>query len=163
MLLNRSVVSVSLQPHGLKHTSLPCPSLSPRVCSNSWLLSWWCHPSCPLPLSLLSPSSAFNLSQHKGLFKRVSSMQQVAKVLKLQLQSFQWIFRVEFLQDWLVESPCCLRDSQESSLAPQFESIISSMLSLLYGLILTSLLEKKTVYWKMSTGHMSTIWLLEKP
>ena len=41
----------------------------------------------------------FNLSQHKGLFKRVSSLHQVAKVLEfeLQQQSFQWIFRTDFL------------------------------------------------------------------
>ena len=38
-----SVVSDSLQPHGLQHSSLPCPSLSPRVCSNSCPLSWWCY------------------------------------------------------------------------------------------------------------------------
>ena len=34
----------SLWLHGLQHTSLPCPSLSPRVYSNSCLLSQWCHP-----------------------------------------------------------------------------------------------------------------------
>ena len=33
-----------LQPHGLQHTRLPCPSLSPRVCSNSCPLSRWCYP-----------------------------------------------------------------------------------------------------------------------
>ena len=32
-------------PHALQHTRLPCPSLSPRVCSNSCWLSWWCHPT----------------------------------------------------------------------------------------------------------------------
>ena len=32
------------QPHGLQHTRLPCPSPSPRVCSNSCPLNWWCHP-----------------------------------------------------------------------------------------------------------------------
>ena len=32
-------------PHGLQHTSLPCPPLSPRVYSNSCPLSWWCHPT----------------------------------------------------------------------------------------------------------------------
>ena len=32
-------------PHGLQHARLPCPSLSPRVCSNSCPLSWWCHPT----------------------------------------------------------------------------------------------------------------------
>ena len=35
---------LSLQPHGLKHTRHSCPSVSPRVCSNSCPLSWWCHP-----------------------------------------------------------------------------------------------------------------------
>ena len=66
------------------------------------------------PLSSPSPS-AFNLSQ--GLFQWVSSSHQVAKVLEFQLQhqSSQWIFRTDFLQDWLVWSPCSLRDSQESS------------------------------------------------
>ena len=51
---------------------------------------------------LLSPSpSAFNLSQHQGLFQRVSSLHQVARVLEFQLQcqSSQWIFRTDFLQD----------------------------------------------------------------
>ena len=54
------------------------------------------QPSYPL----LSPSPpAFNLSQHQGLFEWVSSPHQVAKVLEFQLQhqSFQWIFRVDFL------------------------------------------------------------------
>ena len=40
-----SVMSDSLQPHGLQHASLPCPSPTPRACSNSWPLSWWCHPT----------------------------------------------------------------------------------------------------------------------
>jgi len=42
---NHSVVSSSLQPHGLKHARLPCPSPTPRVYSNSCPLSWWCHPT----------------------------------------------------------------------------------------------------------------------
>ena len=50
------------------------------------------------PLSSPSPP-AFNLSQHQGLFKWVSSLHQVAKVLEFQLQhqSFQWIFRTDSL------------------------------------------------------------------
>ena len=57
----------------------------------------------------------------------------MAKVLDLQLQhqSFQWIFRIDFLSDWLVGSLCSPRDSQESS--PQFKSINWLALSLLYG------------------------------
>ena len=45
LLFSHSVVSDSLPPHGLQHTKLPCPSLSPRVCSKSFPLSWWCHPT----------------------------------------------------------------------------------------------------------------------
>ena len=82
------------------------------------------------PLSSPSPP-AFNLSQHQGLFHWVSSLHQVAKVLEFQLQhqSFQWIFRTDFLKDGLVGSPCSPRDSQESSPASQFKSINSSALS----------------------------------
>ena len=55
------------------------------------------------PSNLSSPSPAFNLSQHQGLFQWVRSSYQVAKVLELQLQlqSFQWIFRfISFRIDW---------------------------------------------------------------
>ena len=52
---------------------------------------------------------------------------------QLQHQSFQWIFKADFFYDWLVWSLCCPRDTQESSPALQFESISSSVLSLLYG------------------------------
>ena len=38
-------MSDSLQPYGLQHVSLPCPSLSPGVCSNSFPLNQWCHPT----------------------------------------------------------------------------------------------------------------------
>ena len=53
------------------------------------------QPSHPL----LPPSPALNLSQHQGFFQWVSSSYQVAKILEFQLQyqSFQWIFRTDFL------------------------------------------------------------------
>ena len=65
------------------------------------------------PLSAPSPS-AFNLSQHQGLFKWVSSLHQVAKVLEFQLQhqSLQWTPRTDLLQNGLVGSPCSPRDSR---------------------------------------------------
>ena len=101
------------------------------------------QPSHPL----WSPSPpAFNLSQHQDLFQWVSSLYQVAKVLEFQLQhqSFQWIFRTDFPYDWLVGSPCSPRDSQESSLTPQFKTINYLVLSFLYSpaLIHRWLLEK---------------------
>ena len=80
-------MSNSLWPHGLQHTRLPRTSPPFRVCSDSCLLSWWTiQPSH----SLSPPSPALNLSQHQGLFQWVGSSHQVAKVLGLQHQSFQW-------------------------------------------------------------------------
>ena len=96
---------------------------------------------------LLSPSPpTFKLSQHQGLFKWVSSLHHVVKVLEFQLQhqSFQWIFRTDIFYDGMVGSPCSPRDSQESSPTPQFKSINSSVLSFLYSPTLTSIHD----YWK---------------
>ena len=63
---------------------------------------------------------------------------------QLQHHSYQWVFRTDFLRDWLVWSPCSPRDSHESSPTPQFKSINSLELSFLYGPTLTSI----HVYWK---------------
>ena len=94
---------------------------------------------CPL---LLLPSifPSFRVSSNE------SALHQVAKVLELQLQhqSFWWIFRVDFSKDWLIWSPCYLRVSQDSSPAPQFKTINSSVLSLLNGPGLTFIHD----YWK---------------
>ena len=97
------------------------------------------------PLSSPSPP-ALILSQHQGLFQWLGSSQQVAKVLEFQLQhqSFQWLFRTDFLWDGLVGSPCSPRNSQESSPTPQFKSINSLALNFLYSPTLTSIHD----YWK---------------
>ena len=49
-----SVVSDSLWPHGLRHARLSSPSLSPRVCSNSYPLSWRCHPTISSSVTFFS-------------------------------------------------------------------------------------------------------------
>ena len=72
------------------------PSLSPGVCSDSCPLSPWGY----LTISSSSPFAS-SLSQHQGLFQWVSSSHQVAKVLELQHQSFQWIFSlISFRISW---------------------------------------------------------------
>ena len=48
------IVSDSLWPHGLQHTRLPCPSLSPGVCSDSCPLSRWCHPTISSSVAFFS-------------------------------------------------------------------------------------------------------------
>ena len=92
-----SVVSDSLRPHELQHAGLPVQHQLPEPTQTHvhWVsdaIQPSHHLSSPYPPSL-------NLSQHQGLFKWVSSSHQVAKVLEFQLQhqSFQWIFRTDFL------------------------------------------------------------------
>ena len=85
----------TLPPHELQDARLPCPSLSPVVCSNWCPLSQWCH------LTILSSVATFSSCcqsfQHQRLSEWVNSSHQVSKVLELQFQyqSFQW--RVDFL------------------------------------------------------------------
>ena len=43
LLFSQQVLSDSLQPHGLQHSRLLYPSLSPGLCPNSCPLSWWCY------------------------------------------------------------------------------------------------------------------------
>ena len=95
-------------------------------------LSRWCHPTIlsSIPFLLL-PS---NFPSMTVSFDELALRIRWPKKHK----SFQWILRIYFLKDGLVWSPCCPRDSQESSPAPVFESISSSVLCLLYRPNLTS-------------------------
>ena len=92
----QSLSHVWLQLHELQHAKLPCPSSSPWVCSNSWPLSWWCHPtilSCVVPFSCLQSfpaSGSFPMSQFF-----ISGGQSLK--LQLQHQTFQWTVRVGVL------------------------------------------------------------------
>ena len=70
MLLSCSVVSNSLWPHGLQHARPPCPSSTPRACSNLSPFSQWCHPtisSSVIPFSSciqsFPASGSFSMSQ----------------------------------------------------------------------------------------------------
>ena len=92
---NRSVVSNSLRLHGLQHARLPCPSPTPRACSNSCPSSWWCHPtisssvvpfsSClqSFPASRTFPMSQFFASGGQNIGISVS-----ASVLPMNIQDW---------------------------------------------------------------------------
>ena len=84
-------VTKSFHLHGPQHTRLPCPSSSPRICSNS----------CPSHSLLPASPPDFHLPQHQGLFQWVGSSHQVDKVLELKLQhkSFQCIFSISLRVD----------------------------------------------------------------
>ena len=107
----------------------------------------WVSDAIQPPHLLLSSSLlALKLSQHQDLFQWVSSLHQVTKVLELHFSispSNEYSGLISF-RKWLVWSPCCPRDSQESSPAPQFENISSLALSLLYSPTLISVHD----YWK---------------
>ena len=71
---SRSVVSDSLQPHGLQHTRPPCPSPTPGVYSNPCPLSRWCHQS--ISSSVVPFSSRLQSFPASGSFQ----MSQVASI-----------------------------------------------------------------------------------
>ena len=125
-------MSDSSQPHGLQHVRPPCPSPSPGICQSSHPLNQWCHPAISSCVTLFSfclqlflASGSFLMSQ---LF--ISGGQSIGV-------SASASFLPMNIQDWFplgltgltLSSP---RDSQESSLAPQFKSISSSALNLFY-------------------------------
>ena len=149
-------MSDSLWPHVLPHTRLPCPSPSPGACSNSCPLSWWCYPTISSSVFPFSSSlQSFPASESFQISQFFASGGHSILEFPLQYQSFQWIFRTDFFWNRLVGSPCCPRDSQESSPTPQFESICSSALSFLYGATLTSIHN----YWKNhSFDYIKLCW-----
>ena len=101
------------------------------------------------PLSSPSPP-ALNPSEHQGLFQRVSSSHQVAKVLEFQLQhqSFQWIFRTVFLQDWLVWSPL---------LSKGLSRVFSNTIVQKHPLLIIRGLQMETVMKYHRTSHRRAI------
>ena len=63
LLFSHSVVSNSLQPHGLQHTRLPCSSPSPGAYSNSCPLRQWCHPTISPSVTPFSCLQSFRASR----------------------------------------------------------------------------------------------------
>ena len=93
-------MSNSLQPHELQNTKPPCPSPTPGVYPNSCPLSQWWHPT--ISSSVITFSSCLQFFPASGSFPITQFfLHQVAKVLEFQFQhqSFQWIFKTDFLWD----------------------------------------------------------------
>ena len=146
LMLSRSIMSDALQPHGVQHTRLLCPSLSPGVCSDLCPLSQWCHPtisssvtpfsSCPqfFPASESFPMSWFFTSDGQRIEASAS-----ASVLSMNIQG------------WF---PLVLTD------------LISFMSKGLSGVFSSTIIWKHQFFsaqpslWPNSHFH---IWLLEKP
>ena len=134
----------TLQPHGLQQARLPCPSPSPRDCSNSCPLSRLCHPTISSSVVAFSSrpqslpaSGSFQMSQLFASGGQSTGASSSASVLPMNIQDW-------FPLGWTGWISLQSRDSQESSPTPQFKNINSSALSLLYGPTLTSIHH----YWK---------------
>ena len=134
-------MSDSLQPHKLQHGRLPCSSLSPRVCSNSCSLRQWCHPTISSCVALFCclqtfpASESFQMSQKFASGGQSMGTSASASVLPMNIQGWYPLVLTGLIS--------FLSKGQESSPAPQFESINSSALSLLYGPTPISILD----YW----------------
>ena len=141
---SRSVVSDSLQPHGLQHTKLPCPSPTPGASSNSCPSSWWCHPtisSSLVPFSSciqsFSASGSFQMSQFFTSCGQSVGASASASVLSMNIQDW---FSLG-LTGWISFQS---KGLSKSSPTPQFKSINSSVLSFLHSPTLISICD----HWK---------------
>ena len=141
-----SVVSNSLQPHGLQQARLPCPSLTPRACSDSCPLSWWCHPTISSSVVLFSSclqsfpaSGSFQIGQFFISGGQSIEASALASVLPMNIQNWFPLW----LTGWIsLQSKGLSRVFPKTTV--QKHHFFSAQLSL----------------W--STSHIHT-WLLEKP
>ena len=144
-----------LRPHELQHTRPPCPSPTPRACSNSCPSSRWCHPT--ISSSVIPFSSRLRFFPASGFFQMSQFFTSDGQSIGVATSALvlPMIVRDDFLEDWLAWSPCSPRDSQESSPTPQFKSIHSSVLSFLSSPTLTYIHD----YWKThSFDKMDLCW-----
>ena len=137
-------MSDSLWPHGLQHARLPCPSPTPRTCSNSCPSSRWCHPtiSSSVVLFPFRPSifpSIRVFSDESALCIRWPKFGVSASASVLPMNTQYWFplgltDLISLLSKWL----------SRVFPIPQFKSINSLMLSFLHCSTLTSIHD----YWK---------------
>ena len=135
LLFSHSVVSKSLEPHELQHVRLPCLSLSPRVCSNSCPLRWWCH--WTISSSVTPFSSCPQSFPASRFFQWVGSLHQVAKVIGVSASALVLPMNI---QGWLSLGLTGFIFLLSNGLSQVFSNTTiwnSSVLSLLYGPTIT--------------------------
>ena len=135
---SHSVVSDSLQPHGLQHARLPCPSPTPGVYSNSCPSSRWCPPaisSSVVPFFLLQsfPASwSSSVSQFFGSGAQIIGVSASASVLPMNSQDW-------FPLGWTGWISLQTKGLSTVFSNTKFKSINYSALSFLYSPALTSI------------------------
>ena len=145
VVYNHSIVSNCLQPHGLQHARLPCPSPTPGACSNSSPSSQWCHPtisSSVVPFSCLQSfpaSGSFPRGQFFTLGGQSIGVSASASVFPM------------YIQDWFPLRLIGWISLQSKGLSKVFSN--------------TTVQKHQTFGAKLSLWSNSYIhtWLLEKP
>ena len=142
---SHSVMSNSLQPHGLQYARLPCPSPTSGAYSNSCPLSWWCHPTIsssffPFSSHLQSfpASGSFQMSEFSASGGQRIRVSALVAVLSMNIQDW---FPLG-LTGWILQSKGLSRVFSNTTV--QKHQFFSAQLSL------------------YSNSHIHT-WLLEKP
>jgi len=153
---SRSDMSSSLRPHGLQHARLPCPSLSPGVCSNMDMspLSHWCHPtvsSSVAPLLLLSVFPRIRIFSNESALRirwpkyysfrfSISPSNEYSGLISLRI-------------DWF--TLLAVQGTLKSLFQHHSLKINALALSLLYGITLKSIFN----YWKKFDYTTLTMWI----
>ena len=150
-----TVMSDSLQPQGLQHARIPCPSPTPRACSNSRPSSWWYHPTISSSVNPFSSrpqsfpaSESFPVSQFFA--SGGQSIRASASASVLQMNIHGW-FPLEWTGLVSLQSKGLPRGFSNTTV-----QINSSTLSLLYGPTLTSVYN----YWEKQMFNLSLSRLL---
>ena len=150
----------SLQPHGLQYTRLPCPSLSPDVCSNSCPLSQWCHPTISFSVASFSScpqsfleSGSFPMSQFFASF-------------------FFFYFAVLLMVHWnsIASSNLSVRASASASVLPNIWGwfplgltglifLLSKGLSRVFSSTMTSMLCNNCLFFSRTLALGALLWL----
>ena len=139
---------LTLQPHGLQHTRLLCPPLSPRVCSDSCPLSWWCYLiisssvtpfSCPqtFPASRSFPMSQLFASGGQSIGTSAS-----APVLPMNIQG------------WLPLGLTSLISLQSKGLSKVFFSTTTWKCWFFFNLDLTKMMLHSNIRYLGSSGKL---------
>ena len=138
------VVSASLRPYGLQHARPPCPSPTPRVYTNSYPLSRWCHPALSSsvdPFSSCPQSFPASGSFHMSQFFQPGSPSIGVSVSASVLNEYSGL--ISFRMDWL--DLLAVQGTFKSILQyHNLKNINSLVLSFLYSPTLTSIHD----YWK---------------
>ena len=164
LFFSHSIMLHNLKPHGLQHPRLPYPLPSPEAYSNSCPLSQWCCltiSSFVVPFSCLPSFPASWSFPMSWLF--VSHGQSIGASAWAPVYSMNRIFRVDFLSNQLVWSPCSPRDTEVFSSTAVWKHLSSTTiwkhqflgLSCLYGPTLKFIHD----YWKNhSVDYMDLCW-----